>query len=58
MNTSTQARTEYRILNRAVNTLRESFMAGDLSGFESHQNMHRALRGMEARMFEITQMFC
>jgi hypothetical protein len=58
MNTSAQARTEYRILNRAVKALRENFMAGDLSGFENHQNMHRALRAMEARMFEITQMFC
>jgi hypothetical protein len=59
MNTETQAqaRAEYRVLNRAQKTIRENFMAGDMSGFETHEDLYRALRAMEARMFEITALF-
>ena len=53
MNASTQAHTEYRVLKRAVKALRENFMAGDLSGFESYDALVEAIRTLQSRMFAI-----
>jgi len=46
---------EYATLNLALKALRENFMAGDLSGFESHQELVDAIRAIERRMFEIVR---
>jgi len=46
---------EYATLNLALKALRENFMAGDLSGFESHQALVDVVRAIERRMFEIVR---
>jgi hypothetical protein len=46
---------EYRTLNLALKALRENFMDGDLSGFESHAELVAAIRAMERRMFDIVR---
>ena len=53
MNAITQAHDEYRTLNRALKALRENFMAGDLSGFESYDALVEAIRTLQSRMFAI-----
>lgn len=45
--------TEYRTLQIALNAMRENFMDGDLSGFESPDELRKAIRSMEQRMSEI-----
>lgn len=45
---------EYATLNLALKAMRENFMAGDLSGFESIEAFDGAIRAMERRMFEIS----
>jgi hypothetical protein len=46
---------EYATLNTAQKTLRANFMAGDLSGFETHEQLLAAIRAIERRMFEIVR---
>ena len=44
---------EYRTLKQAISAMRENFIAGDLSGFESITDLIEAIRAAESRMFEI-----
>lgn len=46
---------EYATLNKALKALRANFMAGDLSGCETLEELMQMIRAIEQRMFEIVR---
>lgn len=55
--TTTEFKIHYRELTMAINAMRDNFMAGDLSGFESPEALHEGIRATERQRFELQRYF-